>query len=79
MRSVVAVLGHGATKYKDDNWKKCDDVTRYWDAFDRHRDAVQIDGELIDFDTGHSHITSMICNLIFIHWLTHFKPPKGDF
>lgn len=78
LRDVLRVLEYGAQKYAVGNWKKAGDepdgIQRYWDAFDRHRDALQIDNELYDPETHLSHLSHMICNLMFIHWLTHYHP-----
>lgn len=36
LATVVAVMEHGAAKYGADNWRNCEDPTRYWDAAQRH-------------------------------------------
>lgn len=75
MRDIVKVLEFGAKKYKRDNWKKIkslEDLERCWDSFDRHRDAYQLDGEVFDKETGLPHTSHMLCNLVFIHYLTQY-------
>lgn len=74
MRDIVEVLDFGAAKYAPDNWKyatSMDNQNRCWDSLDRHRDALQIDGEVYDKESGLLHTAHMLCNLLFIHW--HLK------
>jgi hypothetical protein len=67
IRDVASVLDFGATKYGDDNWKRCDDWNRYYDALMRHiyewRSGVQQDE-----DTGKHPLIHAICCLIFLAW-----------
>lgn len=69
LEQVAIVLENGAKKYKIDNWKKCDDVTRYKDALMRHVIAY-ISGEKIDDvndgGDGLSHLAHAICNCLFL-------------
>lgn len=74
MRDIVEILEFGAKKYAPDNWKKAtsdDNIERCWNSFDRHRDALQLEGQYSDTETGLSHTAHMLTNLMFIHW--HLK------
>ena len=69
LEQVAIVLENGAKKYKIDNWKKSDDVTRYKDALMRHA-VSYISGEKIDDvnkgGDGLSHLAHVICNCLFL-------------
>lgn len=69
LEQVAIVLENGAKKYKIDNWKNCDDVTRYKDALMRHV-VSYISGEKIDDvndgGDGLSHLAHAICNCLFL-------------
>jgi len=55
LEEVCRIGHHGAEKYSLDNWKKCDDPKRYYDAAQRHLWAYG-DGEKIDPESGHHHL-----------------------
>ena len=65
LQTVVEVLTHGAKKYGDENWRKCDDLNRYFAAAQRHIWAWKRGGET-DEETGISHLAHAICNLMFL-------------
>ena len=66
LNDVVKVLSYGAKKYARDNWKYVPEgERRYFDAAQRHLWAYKR-GELIDPETGISHIAHAICSLMFI-------------
>lgn len=71
LEEVVKVLMKGASKYKPDNWKKCDNTKRYEDALMRHVIAY-IKGNKIDEVSqggdGLSHLAHAICNCLFLMW-----------
>ena len=68
IKGTAKVLTLGAKKYSKDNWKKCEDRSRYEDALLRHiLDYLQ--GKKIDEETGLSHLYHASCNLMF---LDHF-------
>jgi hypothetical protein len=74
MRDIVEVLEFGASKYAVDNWKLAtsqENIERCWNSFDRHRDALQLENQYLDTETGLAHTAHMLCNLVFIHW--HLK------
>lgn len=64
---VVWVLQYGADKYGADNWRKCDNWDRYFDAMMRHivewRTGIHSDPE-----TGRSHLAHAAACLIMLIW-----------
>lgn len=77
LKDVVRVLMHGAEKYSVDNWKKCDDTTRYKDALMRHVVAY-VSGEKTDEEFGLSHLAHAMCNCLFLMWFDKHKEDKND-
>ena len=67
LQQVVEIFDFGANKYGEDNWKKCDDWDRYFDAMMRHIIAWRI-GESIDQESGKHHLAHVICNAWFLIW-----------
>lgn len=69
LEDVVRVLMKGAETYSKDNWKKCDDTTRYVDALERHV-VSYIKGEKVDVKEkggdGLPHLAHAICNCLFL-------------
>ena len=68
LEDVVRVLMNGAKKYERDNWKKCDDPTRYTDALMRHVTAY-VEGQKFDTEPGGDmfhHLAHAICDCLFI-------------
>lgn len=64
-RDIVKGLTFGAKKYKPNNWRKCEDLSRYVAAAMRHLEAYR-SGELIDEETGCHHTALACINLMFI-------------
>ncbi len=68
LAGAVRVLTFGAGKYSPDNWMHVPDpVRRYYAAMMRHVTAWQ-SGELVDPETGESHLAHAICCLLFMLW-----------
>lgn len=69
LEEVVKVLMNGAEKYSVDNWKYCNDPTRYKDALMRHVISY-VSGEKTDDickgGDGLSHLAHAICNCLFL-------------
>lgn len=63
---IAQVLGHGARKYGDENWRLvADGRRRYIAAALRHISAYQ-QGEQNDQDSGLHHLAHSACSLMFI-------------
>jgi hypothetical protein len=62
---IVKVLEFGAKKYAPDNWRKCEDTMRYYDAALRHLLAWK-SGEKVDPDSKMPHLWHAACNLLFL-------------
>lgn len=68
LEDVVQVLGFGADKYGEGNWREVPDMEpRYFSAAMRHMLAWR-DGELSDRESGFPHLAHAICCLIFLMW-----------
>lgn len=69
VEQVVKVLTHGAGKYADDNWQLivADNPGRCIAAAYRHLAAWR-QGEILDPESGQSHLAHAVCNLLFLLW-----------
>lgn len=68
LEPMLRVLMFGAKKYSKDNWQKVPDgKTRYYNALIRHLSSYAA-GELIDSESGESHLAHALCNLYFLNW-----------
>lgn len=67
--AINAVLKYGAKKYKPNNWRKVDNINRYWDALMRHCQAIEL-GEVNDQESGLPHTDHALCNIAFLIELT---------
>lgn len=65
-KALAEHLTYGAQKYKADNWKKVDDVNRYYNALMRHVEAWRT-GEIFDED-GKRHTVAVFTNAMFLLW-----------
>lgn len=75
LRAVARVLDFGASKYAVDNWKIVPSAReRYADAALRHL-AAWVDGELLDPETGESHLAHAACCILFLLWFVETKTP----
>ena len=76
VEDVVKILTHGAKKYGDENWKLVSKGRgRYLAAAMRHIVAWK-KGEIVDRDTGVSHLAHAVCCLLFLMWID--KKPLKD-
>jgi hypothetical protein len=75
LKDVVRVLMLGAKKYTPDNWKKCDDVTRYKDALMRHVISY-VSGDTTDDESGLSHLAHAVCNCLFLMYFDNTQKEK---
>lgn len=71
VENIARVLTYGATKYSDNSWQNLDNFwNRYKGALLRHLAAID-KGELIDQESGISHIDHVLCNAVFLSWGYH--------
>jgi len=69
VEQIVNVLTMGAKKYGLDNWKIVPNAKdRYENAMMRHYSAWK-QGELIDEESGESHLAHLACNALFLMWM----------
>ena len=68
VEDIVQVLTDGAKKYAPNNWQKVPDKEeRYFAALLRHVIARR-KGEIIDPDSGRTHLSHAGCCLLFLMW-----------
>lgn len=66
LRTLGAILGFGAKKYKADSWRSVPHaVSRYEAAAMRHI-LAHTEGEANDPESGMPHLAHAICNLMFV-------------
>lgn len=65
LKAVVMVLGFGASKYGDHNWKRGLEYSRLFAASQRHVIAFW-GGEDNDEESGLPHLAHAICCLLFL-------------
>jgi hypothetical protein len=65
MEELAKVLTHGATKYEDHNWARGMKWSRVFAALMRHMWSWW-KGESVDPETGYSHLSHALCNLVFL-------------
>lgn len=70
MKEVLRVLEHGAAKYDDDNWQKCEEPVRYLNAAFRHLVFGLFEGEEYDEESGCHHAAHAVACLLFYMYLT---------
>ena len=68
LQAVIRVMELGAAKYGADNWKKCTEPIRYYDAAMRHITAFA-GGERLDDESKESHLAHAICCLMICNEL----------
>ncbi len=66
------ILTFGANKYAKDNWKLCEDTSRYKDALLRHLYAY-LDGEQLDPESGMSHLGHAAFGLMCLNYFDNLK------
>lgn len=74
LEDIIKVMMYGAyTKgYERDNWKKCKDIRRYYNAARRHQEAHML-GQYNDPESGLPHLSHALCNLVFMNFLEEEK------
>ena len=71
VEEVVKILTFGASKYGPNNWQGVE-PDRYYAALMRHLSASR-QGEMNDSETGLSHLSHAMCNVIFLLWFENHK------
>ena len=77
LTQLTLVLGFGAKKYADDNWRSGIASRRLLAATLRHVLAY-MDGQDLDEESNLSHLAHAMCNLMFAINLAHTKPELSD-
>ena len=66
IEDVVDILTYGAEKYEPNNWQKVA-KERYIAALMRHL-VAHLKGEILDQESGRSHLSHLLCNAVFLRW-----------
>lgn len=73
IEEVVRILTFGAKKYAPNNWQLVEGAEdRYYAALLRHL-AEWRKGNLTDEESGLSHMSHVMCNVVFLLWLEQNK------
>jgi hypothetical protein len=76
VEDAVRIMTFGAAKYSANNWQNLENgIDRYYAALLRHLVAYR-KGEELDSESGETHLSHAITNLIFLMWLE--KRDKKD-
>jgi hypothetical protein len=76
VEDVVKILTFGAEKYEPNNWQGVENGRdRYFAALMRHLSASR-QGQLIDEESGLSHLSHAMCNIVFLLWLEKHQHEK---
>ena len=68
LKGIGEVMTQGANVHGADNWKLCDDPTRFLDALLRHTIAYW-NGDKIDKESGHTHLYHIGFNAMALDYL----------
>lgn len=63
--AIAEVLGHGAEKYTDNNWRGGFKWSRLYGAVLRHLTS-HMNGQSIDPESGLSHLAHAACGMMFL-------------
>lgn len=74
LRGVAEVLTYGAEKYAAHSWQTVPDaLPRYIAAMHRHLNAVLVDAEVLDAESGLRHAWHFLTNAFFVAWLLVYR------
>lgn len=73
VEEVVEILTFGAQKYDDDNWMYVPDSRRRYFAAGMRHFVAWWNGEILDTESGKSHLAHAICCLLFLMWFDNSK------
>jgi hypothetical protein len=77
LEPMVRVLMFGAEKYDSHNWKKGLEYTEVCESLQRHLNAF-IDGENDDPESKLSHVGHILCNAMFLSYMSMFRKDMDD-
>lgn len=77
LAEVVKCLEFGAAKYSDNNWTRCESLTRYWVSSMRHTIAW-FNGSDTDAESGLNPLAHAIAGLLFVLSLCIRGEAKDD-
>lgn len=77
IEELARVLGFGAEKYAENNWRKGIKMTRLLAASFRHLFAI-MRGEDIDEETGLQHAAHLMCCAMFMIWTLRHRKDMDD-
>lgn len=77
LEGVAGVLGFGATKYAEHNWRNGISVSRLISAAYRHLGAIN-KGEDIDPESGRHHAYHLGCCVMFLASMLSTRPDLDD-
>lgn len=72
LEDMVRVLEFGANKYSEHNWKKGLKTTEVFESTMRHLVAY-MKGEDLDPESGLPHTGHIMCNAMFLSYMSMFK------
>lgn len=75
--ALAEVLTFGARKYKPNNWRNCEDLSRYEAAMLRHIQKYR-EGEIHDQESGMPHLWHAMTNMAFLIELDGQSKTKID-
>jgi len=77
LEPLVQVLMFGAEKYDDHNWKKGLKYTETCESLQRHMNSF-LEGEDNDKESKLSHVGHILCNAMFLSYMTMFRKDLDD-
>lgn len=77
LRGLAGVLTFGATKYSKHNWRQGIELSRLYNALQRHLTDWN-DGIDLDPETQKSHLYHAACCLMFLAELSETRPELDD-
>lgn len=77
LEPLVQVLMFGAEKYDDHNWRKGLKYTETCESLQRHLNSF-LEGEDNDKESKLSHVGHILCNAMFLSYMTLFRKDLDD-
>jgi hypothetical protein len=77
LEPLVQVLMFGAEKYDDHNWKKGLKYTETCESLQRHINSF-LEGEDNDKESKISHVGHILCNAMFLSYMSMFRKDLDD-